>query len=110
VRATEVRDQSALERLCGNTGLTLQWIGWDKRGSLEVSQRSPVVHIKGTQIAPNVNGRLEIEGDVLSIHSYSFILLGDIGITGTPDAGRLCIKQVDSEFAITQNRQYWQMR
>lgn len=110
VRATEVRDQAALERLRGNSGLTLQWIGWDKRGILEVNQRGPVVHLSGSQVSPDGKGRLEIEGDVLSIDSDSFILRGQIRIVGTPDAGRSCTKENDSEFAITQGRKYWRLR
>lgn len=110
VRATEVRDQAALERLRGNVGLTLQWIGWEKRGKLEVSQPGPVVRLKGEQVAPGSKGRLEIEGDVVSIDSDSFVLRGTIRITDTPDAGRNCIKETDSQFAITQNRKYWRMR
>lgn len=110
VRETEVRDQAALERLRGNAGLTLQWIGWEKRGILEVSQRGPVVHLSGSQASPDGKGRLEVEGDVVSIDSTSFILRGQIRITGTPDADRSCNKQNDSEFAITQGRKYWRMR
>lgn len=110
VLATEVRNQAALERLRGNAGLTLQWIGWEKRGILEVSQRGPLVHLKGSQVAPGGKGRLEIEGDVLSIDSNSFILRGQIRIMDTPDAGRSCLKENDSEFAITQGRKYWRLR
>jgi hypothetical protein len=110
VKATEVRDLSALERLRGNAGLTLQWIDWEQRGILEVSQRGDVVHLKGTQVAAGGNGRLEMEGDVLSIDSGHFIFRGTIKIKDTPDAGRSCVKNGDSEFAITQGRKYWRMR
>lgn len=110
VIATDVRDRTALERLRANTGLTLQWIGWDKRGTIEVSQRGAVVHLKGSQAAPDGMGRLEIDGDILSIDSNRFILRGQIRITGTPDAGRSCLKENDSEFAITQGRKYWRLR
>ncbi len=110
VRVTEVRDQAALERLRGNAGLSLQWISWEKRGILEVSQRGSVVHLSGSQATPDGTGRLEIEGDVLSIDSNSFIMRGQIRIVGTPDAGRSCAKENDSEFAITQDRKYWRMR
>jgi hypothetical protein len=110
VRATEVRDRAALERLRGNAGLTLQWIGWEQRGILEVSQRGEVVHIKGSQTAPDGKGRVEVEGDVLSIDAGHFILRGRIAIADTPDAGRKCVKDGDSEFAVTQGRKYWRMR
>ena len=110
VAATEVRDRAALETLRGNAGLTLQWIGWDRRGELEVSQNGDVVHLDGKQVAPEGKGRLEIEGDVLRIDSNNFIFRGRIEITDTPDEGRRCIKDGDSEFAITQGRKYWRMR
>lgn len=110
VRITEVRDLAALERLRGNAGLTLQWIGWEKRGTLEITQRGDVVHMKGAQFAPDGKGRLEVEGDLLSIDAGHFILRGRIAIIDTPDMGRKCVKQGDSEFAITQGRKYWRMR
>ena len=110
VQATEVRDLAALEELRGNSGLTLQWINWDRRGTVEVSQRGDVVHLKGAQVAPDGKGRIELEGDVLSIDSNDFIFQGRITITDTPDAGRKCVKDGDSEFAITQGRRYWRMR
>ncbi|MEP7349674.1 MAG: hypothetical protein ABI668_06935 [Sphingorhabdus sp.] len=110
VKATEVRDQAALEKLRGNAGLTLQWISWEQRGILEVSQRGDVVHVKGAQLARDGKGRLEMEGDVLSIDTGHFIFRGQIGIFETPDAGRSCLKDGDSEFAITQGRKYWRMR
>jgi hypothetical protein len=108
--ATEVRDQAALERLRGNSGLTLQWIDWNRRGTLEVTQRGDVVHLKGSQVAADGKGRLEIEGDVVSIDATGFILRGRITITDTPDTGRKCVKVGDSPFAITQGRRYWRMR
>lgn len=110
VQTTEVRDLAALEELRGNSGLTLQWIDWNKRGMVEVSQRGNVVHLKGAQVAPDGKGRIELEGDVLSIDSNDFIFRGRITITDTPDLGRKCIKDGDSEFAITQGRRYWRMR
>jgi hypothetical protein len=110
VKATEVRDLTALEKLRGNAGLTLQWIDWENRGILEVSQRGEVVHLKGMQAAPDGKGRLELEGDVLSIDTGHFIFRGRIAIIDTPDSGRSCVKNGDSEFAITQGRKYWRMR
>lgn len=110
VTATQVRDQAALEKLRGNSGLTLQWIDWDTRGTLEISQRGPLVHLKGAQVAPDGIGRLEIEGDVLSIEADRFTFVGRIAITNTPDAGRRCVKDGAVEFAITQGRKYWRMR
>jgi hypothetical protein len=110
VKETEIRDQAAIEMLRGNAGINLQWNYDSPRGDLEVTQVGNVVHLKGVQNAANGNGRLEIDGDVLSIGSTHFIFRGRISMIDTPDAGRKCIKDGDSEFAITQNRKYWWMR
>jgi hypothetical protein len=67
------------------------------------------VHLSGSQLAPEGKGRVELEGDVLSIDTNHFILRGRIAITDTPDAGRKCMKDGGSEFAITQDRKYWRM-
>lgn len=110
VKETEIRDQAALEKLRGNQGINLQWNYDAPRGDLTVTQVGDVVHLSGVQKALDGKGRLEIEGDVLSIDSKHFIFRGRISMIDTPDAGRSCIKNGDSEFAITQNRKYWRMR
>jgi hypothetical protein len=110
VKETEVRDQAALEKLRGNQGINLQWNYGAERGDLAVTQVGDVVHLSGSQQTADGKGRVEIEGDVLSIDTKHFIFRGRITMTDTPDAGRSCTKNGDSEFAITQNRKYWRMR
>lgn len=110
VKATEVRSKSALEKLRGNGGLTLQWISWAERGDMTVTQVGDVVHLSGSQTGPDGVGSVRVDGDVLAIDEKHFILRGTIEITDTPDVGRRCLKQGDSEFAITANRKYWRMR
>jgi hypothetical protein len=110
VKETEVRDQDALQKLRGNQGIDLQWNYGAERGELTVTQVGDVVHLSGTQLAADGKGKLEIDGDVLSIDSKHFIFRGRITMIDTPDAGRSCTKNGDSEFAITQNRKYWRMR
>ncbi len=110
VKETEARNQSALEKLRGNVGISVQWNYDSPRGDLEVTQKDNVVHLRGIQNAVNGKGRLEIDGDVLSIDAAHFIFRGRISMIDTPDEDRKCIKEGDSEFAITQNRKYWRMR
>jgi hypothetical protein len=104
---TVVTDRSALARLRGNSGLTLQWIDWDRRGRVRVSERGGVVHLSGLQTG---HGRLELEGDVVSIGATSFTFRGRIAITDTPDPGRNCVRDGEYEFRITQNRRYWRLQ
>ena len=47
--STDISDQAALDRLRNNSGITLQWIGWDRRGQLEVSQLGQIVYLTGNQ-------------------------------------------------------------
>lgn len=109
VKATEVRDPLALRKLMGNSGLTLQWIDWEKRGRIAATKKGEVVHLSGSQSGAN-GAVLAVEGDVLAIDTKHFILRGRIAITNTPDPGRSCLKEGDHEFAITQNRKYWRLR
>lgn len=109
VKATEVRDPLALRKLLNNSGLTLQWIGWETRGKIKAVKDGEVVHLSGSQVGTG-GAKLEVDGDVLAIDTKHFILRGRITITDTPDSGRTCVKEGDSEFAITQNRKYWRLR
>lgn len=109
VKTTEVRDKTALRKLMGNSGLTLQWITWDTRGKVKATETDGVVHLSGSQTGPN-GAKVTVEGDVLAIDTKHFILRGKVSITNTPDAGRTCVKEGDSEFAITGTRKYWRLR
>ena len=104
---TIVADRAALARLRTNHGLTLQWIDWDHRGRVRVSERGGVVHLSGSQSG---RGRLELEGDVIRIDATSFTFRGHIGIIDTPDPGRSCMRDGEYEFRITRNRRYWRLQ
>jgi hypothetical protein len=104
---TIVADRAALARLRGNSGLTLQWISWDRRGRARVSERAGVIHLSGLQAG---RGRLELEGDLVRIDATGFTFRGRIAITDTPDPGRDCVRDGEYEFRITQNRRYWRLQ
>lgn len=105
---TVVEDPAALQRLRRNSGITLQWISWDRRGRVHVTDRGGRVHLRGSQAGNG--GRLELDGDVVSIGRTSFTFQGRIVITDTPDAGRECVRDGTYEFRITQNRRYWRLQ
>ena len=65
VLPTNIEDPAALARLRGNSGITLQWIGWERRGRLTVTERGGRVHLAGSQAGNG--GRLTIDGDVSGI-------------------------------------------
>jgi hypothetical protein len=107
---TIVRDPAALARLRRNAGITLQWISWDYRGRVQVSEAAGRVHLSGSQRARSGAGRLELDGDVIEIGPSSFTFRGHIGITDTPDPGRACMRDGDFEFRITGRRRYWRLQ
>ncbi|NJM50894.1 MAG: hypothetical protein HC843_08440 [Sphingomonadales bacterium] len=110
VTRTVIVDSEAAEKLRGNQGLTLQWISWDYRGELEVTQRGEVMHLRGEQRQQGGNGVVRLEGDVARIDTDNFILNGTLTITDAPDMGRSCKLEGPMTFGITQNRQYWRLR
>jgi len=109
-RRTIVSDPAALARLRRNAGITLQWISWDYRGLVRVSEAAGLVHLHGAQAARGGAGRLELDGDLVSIGASSFTFRGHIAITDTPDPGRSCMRDGDFEFRITGRRHYWRLQ
>ena len=107
---TIVSAPGALAMLRHNSGLSLQWISWDYRGPVRVSERDGLVHLAGSQAAREGAGRLEIEGDVTAIGERSFTFRGRIVIADTPDPGRNCIRDGIFEFRITGRRRYWRLQ
>lgn len=105
-----VFDDRGLERLLSVDGLTLQWIDWDRRGTVETVADSDYLRLSGVQQARGGKGRLELDGKVIEVGSNYFIFEGRIRITDTPDVGRTCEADKTWHFAITQNRKYYRLR
>src|SRR4051812_23542077 len=99
VLPTNVEDPAALERLRHNSGVTLQWIGWERRGRVTVTERGGRVHLSGSQAGNG--GRLTIDGDVSGIGRDSFTFRGRIVVADTPDPGRECVRDGIYEFRVT---------
>jgi len=107
---TIVGDTAALARLRANSGISLQWISWDYRGRVRVSEAAGRVHLSGGQRARGGAGRLQLDGDVVEIGRDGFTFRGRIAITDTPDAGRDCLRDGTYEFRITGRRRYWRLQ
>ena len=107
---TIVDDRAALARLRGNSGVTLQWISWDYRGHVRVSELAGRVRLTGSQVERGGPGRLTLHGDVVEIDRDSFRFDGRIVIEDTPDAGRECVRDGSFEFRVTGRRRYWRLQ
>lgn len=109
--ATRVLDPAAFKRLQGNAGVTLQWIGWTRRGSVFVRLEGDTVRLTASQAEAGGPGRLLLDGRVTEIGPDHFIFSGRIVISDTPDRGRRCdATRTDWRFAVTQGRPYWRLR
>jgi hypothetical protein len=109
---TIVNDRAALQRLRRNSGITLQWIGFEtpRRGHVVATLRSGLLHLSGSQSERRGPGRLTLDGDVLRVDPRSFTFRGRIVITGTPRPGRNCARDGTYEFRVTQRRRYWRLQ
>jgi hypothetical protein len=105
-RVTSPRDA---QRLLSSSGVTLQWIDWNTRGSVHVV-RGPLWRISASQAQAGGPGRLQLDGDIVAVGPGSFTLRGTIRIIDTPDRGRRCEATKDWHFAITQHRPYYRLR
>jgi len=107
---TRVLSQADAARLLANTGVTLQWIDWNTRGSASVTQEGGVWRLRAAQAQAGGAGRLFLDGVVSEIGAGYFTFDGTIRIVDTPDAGRKCEARKTWHFAVTQNRPYYRLR
>lgn len=108
--ATRILDPAAAARLRANKGVTVQWIGWDDRGTASVTDNAGTLTLRAAQAQPDGPGRLFLDGTVTEIAADYFVFDGTIRIADTPNVGRACQANKVWHFAVTQNRPYWRLR
>lgn len=108
VTKTEIKSQTAYERLMNNSGVSVQWLWSAERGHLNAKDVNDVVRIDGTQA--NFEGTLKINGEIVSIDKDRFTFRGTILILDAPDKGRRCERTGDYEFRATGKRKYWRLQ
>lgn len=108
VTKTEIKSQTAYERLLNNSGVSVQWLWSAERGHLNAKDVNDVVRIDGTQA--NFEGTLKINGEIVSIDKDRFTFRGTILILDAPDKGRRCERTGDYEFRATGKRKYWRLQ
>ncbi len=107
---TTILSQTDADRLLHTSGITLQWIGWETRGMVDVTvDENGTWHLSGSQTGEG-GGEVRVDGRILEIGDGYFTLRGAVSIEDTPDAGRDCRENKTWHFAITQNRHYYRLR
>ena len=106
---TRVLSATDATRLKQNTGITLQWIGWDERGQADVTEEGGTYRISARQAGPR-GGLVTVDGVLSEIGPDYFVLDGAISISDTPDAGRKCFADKTWRFEVTQGRRYYRLR
>lgn len=108
--ATVITSQRDVARLQNLEGITLQWIGWDNRGTVTAeADAAGVWHLAGEQLGPDA-ALVSIQGVITAIGPDQFDLVGTITILNTPDEGRTCDREGTWRFAVTQRRTYYRVR
>ena len=109
---TRILDEAMAERLLENSGISLQWIGWERRGQADVTiDDTGTWWLSASQRALDARGgEVTVRGMITEIGADYFLLQGPITITDTPGAGRNCRADKTWRFAITQDRKYWRLR
>lgn len=107
---TRVLSTDGVARLRTVQGITLQWIGWDERGQVEVrTDDNGIWWINGEQRGER-GARVSVQGHIVEIGEDYFLLDGNVTIGESPTIGRSCSKDQVWRFAVTQNRKYWRLR
>ena len=96
-------------RLRQNSGITLQWIGWDERGTATVTEQAGRYRLSARQ-AGGEGGLLTLDGAITEIGPDYFVFDGAIAISDTPDRGRNCFADKTWRFEVTQGRRYYRLR
>lgn len=107
---TVVFARAEAERLLAASGVTLQWIDWNLRGSVFVREETGTIRLTGSQTSSEGPGSLFLDGEVREVGEGYFLFDGVIRIADTPDPGRRCEADKLWHFAVTQGRPYWRLR
>lgn len=100
----------AVPSLAARHGLTLQWIGWERRGEAQVARRDGRVFIRGEQRSADGADFVTIDGEIVDFTGSAFTLRGRV-ITRVAfdNAGQPCVREGDLRFVAAPGRRYWRL-
>lgn len=100
------------KNLVGQHGITLQWISWDYRGTVKITEEDKVLKIKGIQRSrDNHTDSVSINGTLEIISDKEIQFTGKIITTVSfNNGGKPCEKEGTYTFKKTGNRRYWRLQ
>lgn len=98
--------------LIGQHGITLQWISWDYRGIVKITEENKVLKIKGEQKSKDGKGDyVSIEGTLEAISDKELKFVGKITTkVHYNNGGNPCEKDGVHTFKKTGTRKYWRLQ
>lgn len=107
---TKVLSERDVARLETAQGVTLQWIGWENRGRIDIKpDANGTWQLAGLQKG-DAGAKLTLAGEITEIGDGYFLLDGRIQIFDTPGIGRACQADRIWRFEVTENRAYYRLR
>ena len=105
--ANSVDVQTSNEKsLAGKHSLTLQWISWDKPGTITFKPIGKNLYkVSGSQIIGKQY--LKIDGEISQVSDKELSFDGTTIVNGN---GKECVKKDSQKLLSTQNRKYWRMQ
>lgn len=108
---TVITSASMKRLLLGRHHLSLQWVSWDRFGSVVVTDKAGSLTIKGEQRAKDSTDFVRIDGIVTRVDAKEFGFRGTITTQVSHIAeGKPCVREGEFTFAIKANRQYWRLQ
>jgi hypothetical protein len=108
---TVIKDQTAKAMLVGAHRLSLQWISWDYFGKAVVTNQKGRLVIRATQRARDSKDFVRMDGLITEIDAKEFTFNGVIEVkVSHNNNGKICRREGEMTFKITQNRRYWRLQ
>jgi hypothetical protein len=108
---TIINDAAAKNRLLGSHRFSLQWISWDYFGKAVVTNQRGRLILRGTQRSRENQDFVRIDGVITRVDSKEFTFNGvvEVKVSHNND-GKVCRREGEMTFRITQNRRYWRLQ
>ncbi|MBI3649770.1 MAG: hypothetical protein HY231_01840 [Acidobacteria bacterium] len=108
---TLINDARAKAMLLGAHRFSLQWISWDYFGKAIVTDQKGKLIIRGEQRAKEGSDVVRLDGVITQVDAKEFLFNGTIEVkVSHNNNGKVCKREGEMTFKITQNRKYWRLQ